>query len=180
MITKYNTYIKESVDYDKMYLITISASSELCKISNIHLYQYDKLTERFKYKIVKMLSYSNIGLMTNKNRYTLQLEILLKTLLNKDKYKVENTNETGRKLLIYITTQYDYLEELIDNLNVNTFDQEYVDYICEAIITNLVVKNTDYLKMLYYKEDGDDLLLCSDKIYNKYQHYFNAKNFDLL
>ena len=108
------------------------------------------------------------------------IKLLLKTLLNKDKYKVENTNETGRKLLIYITTQYDYLEELIDNLNVNTFDQEYVDYICEAIITNLVVKNTDYLKMLYYKEDGDDLLLCSDKIYNKYQHYFNAKNFDLI
>ena len=57
MITKYNTYIKEDIDYDKMYLITISASSELCKISNIHLYQYDKLTDKFRFKIDYMLRY---------------------------------------------------------------------------------------------------------------------------
>ena len=192
MITKFDTYLNEN----KKLLSDDEMINYLTKY-------YDFFKEYFKdNNFIKIREYDtticieNIGDGTALMILQLTLEYNNKMTIykinNHIKYKIDSFDDNIQNIILYFENFYDIFEKY---LNKNNLRFEHIPIVningFIDFIYDIVNNSNNKVLYSYYKDgilnhfidevyDNDYYLPIKDKLYDKFHHLINAKNFDLL
>ena len=189
MITKYTTYIKESLEYDSFKIV-----EELLNKYTINSIEYEYKWYNVSNMYELMLIYNGNSVITiiTKPEY-IRIEFFsedVKISLKDFKTTSMFFNFIKNKIIYYLDNYYEYLKVYLKNNNMCIYEtavidkNKFLDFIEYVIFNNSEEQlyNTDdiiedFINTIYHNEEYEFMKEDFDK---RFSHIINANNFDLI